>query len=195
MRINENLDVSARKTIRSRRNVLKALISLKVIGATGGLGLFVHPTIASAETMSFAARAADVIIPRTETISGSDAGADIFALHIIETALKPEDTQIYLEGMVALRQRLETSSGFGASQDGQNSLAEKFRTILQESDDKPEAWFLRRFRRLILLGWALSEEGAKSAFSFDQRQYSYQPRTDNPKIIMGSFMDKEYIPL
>ncbi len=138
---------------------------------------------------------ADTIIPKTSTPGASDVDAHIFVLELVSKAKTLSFQARFYQGLDDLMNA--SYERYGVSFEHLSSVAREafLRDVLEEKVDAGAHWFLSRFKKLVLLGWALSERSAEAAFSYTGGFYQYLPRTNSHQIIAGNYIDKEYLSL
>lgn len=183
-----------------RRKVLQlgfgAALSWPVSSAFGATVKITDYSIET-ESYTFLKEIANSIIPRSDSPSATEVNADVFALNVVIEAKQNKYKERFFTGSMAFQKDFFSIKKSKAKSLEINTLTEYITQLLhgkEISDEKGDGlWFIEQYRKLLITGWVLSEEVAKSEFRYRNVIGPYQPRTDDKKIILTSNLDKLYI--
>lgn len=154
-----------------------------------------HTATVARSDLDFIALLADTLIPRTSTPGSTDVNAHLFVTGFVNQEKNPLFSRKFYEGLQQLRLDIQRKYGKNFHELPIESREIYLKQILSEKRRTEKHWFLSRFKKILLVGWALSESTAQAAFSYHGGLYQYLPSTHSSQIIMGDYIDKEYLSL
>jgi len=175
-----------------RRNFIRA-VSAAYVSVHLGACTMAGPPLVDEEGRRFLLIVADTILPRTSSPGATDVKADLFVIDFVRNASDEAFAERFFEGMARFKQGVRRKFGIPQPMPTQ-AWQDHLRSVLASSEDNSDTWFLRQYRRLLLIGWALSPEVAQKAFGYEGHLYGYDPDAISSKIKLGKFFDKEQLP-
>lgn len=143
--------------------------------------------------LSEISRLSDIILPKTKSPSATDVNAHFFAINFTSQAKEIHFFTRFHKGFEILIDELESHFNLQFDKLSNKQITSYLNTVLEDKKDSESYWFLFRFRQLLIIGWALSQQIAESAFAYKGGLYQYLPSTQTSQIIMSNYIDKEYL--
>lgn len=152
------------------------------------------------DQFSFLSVIANTILPKTDIRSATDVNAHIFALNVVLDASDKAFSNRFFMGLNLFHRHYKSVLENQTNLDANTALANLITELLPDSDidstrleRNNDAWFIKIYRNLLIVGWVLNKEVAKSKFRYSSYLGPYQPSTDDKHVILTSNLDKVYL--